>query len=108
MSNALDVTNATFDAEVVKSSVPVLVDFWAPWCHPCKVIAPIIDAVAQDMAGKIKVTKVNVDENRQLADRFGVMSIPALIIFKGGTAVNRIVGLMTKEQITQKLNEVIG
>lgn len=103
MSNALEVNVNTFDAEVLQSAVPVLVDYWAPWCGPCRMIAPTLDAIAQELAGKVKIVKVNVDENQALAMKFGVMSIPTLIIFKGGQQVDRIVGAVPREEILKHL-----
>jgi thioredoxin 1 len=103
VSNALEVNVNTFDAEVLQSAVPVLVDYWAPWCGPCRMIAPTLDAIAQELAGKVKIVKVNVDENQALAMKFGVMSIPTLIIFKGGQQVDRIVGAVPREEILKHL-----
>jgi thioredoxin 1 len=95
------VTN--FDNEVMQASTPVLVDFWAPWCGPCRAVSPILDAVGEELQGKVKIVKVNVDENQQLAVRFGVQAIPTLIIFKGGEPVDRIVGMVAREEITRRL-----
>ena len=88
----LEVSDATFDQEVLKSEQPVLVDFWAVWCGPCKAIAPIVDGVAATYAGKLKVAKVNVDENGATPSRFGIRGIPALLFFKGGKVMDQIVG----------------
>lgn len=82
--NVLNVTDSTFDAEVLKSTVPVLVDFWAPWCGPCIQLGPVIDQVADATAGKAKVTKINIDDNQQVAAKYRINSIPALLVFKGG------------------------
>ncbi|HEY3378726.1 MAG TPA: thioredoxin [Armatimonadota bacterium] len=103
MSNALEVTVTNFDNEVMQASTPVLVDFWAPWCGPCRAVSPILDAVGEELQGKVKIVKVNVDENQQLAVRFGVQAIPTLIIFKGGEPVDRIVGMVAREEITRRL-----
>ena len=101
------VTDATFDAEVIKSSTPVIVDFWAPWCGPCKMIAPVLEEVAKEKDGSVKVAKLDVDENPQTAQRFGVMSIPTLIVIKDGREVNRVVGYMPKPQLLQKIGQSI-
>mgnify|MGYP001572110281 CR=1 FL=1 len=103
MSNANPVTDATFDQEVLQSEKPVLVDFWASWCSPCKMIAPILDQVAAEKSDKLKVVKLNVDENPGKATEFGVMSIPTLILFKGGKAAERFVGYMPKSQLERQI-----
>ena len=101
---ALHVDEKNFEAEVLKSATPVLVDFWAEWCGPCKMIAPVIDQLAMELQGKIKMTKVNVDEVPQLAGQFNVMSIPTLLIFKDGKAVDQIVGALPKDRLLAKLS----
>ena len=98
MSAATAVTTAEFDKEVLQSDQPVLVDFWAVWCGPCRAIAPAVDAVAEEYAGKAKVLKLNVDENPDIAGRYGVMSIPTLMIFKGGSKVGELVGGQNTKQ----------
>lgn len=97
------INDGNFAVEVVKSRLPVLVDFWAVWCPPCKMIAPIIDALAAEMAGKAKIGKLDVDKNPLTANRFGVQSIPTLIIFKDGKEVDRIVGAGSKEAMRRRL-----
>lgn len=103
MSNAIAVTDATFEDEVVKSETPVLVDFWAEWCQPCKLLGPIVDQVAGEQSAKLKVVKLDVDSNGDSAQRYGVMSIPTLILFKDGQPVERLVGYMPKEQLLRKI-----
>ena len=98
MSAATAVTTAEFDKEVLQSDQPVLVDFWAVWCGPCRAIAPAVDAVAEEYAGKAKVLKLNVDENPDIAGRYGVMRIPTLMIFKGGSKVGELVGGQNTKQ----------
>ncbi len=93
------ITKDNFEKEVLKSDIPVLVDFWASWCGPCKMLSPIIAQIAEEQAGKVKVGKINVDEQQELAAQFRVMSIPTLIVFKDGEAVAQSVGVQPKEQI---------
>jgi len=105
--NLIEFTDDNFDTEVLKSNLPVLVDFWAEWCGPCKMIGPIVEEIAGDYAGKVKVGKVNVDFNNQVAMQYGIRGIPALLVFKGGAVANQIVGAVPKNDITQILDEVI-
>ncbi len=107
MSNALAVDTATFEPEVLQSPVPVVVDFWAPWCGPCRMIAPIIDELAQQYGDKIKVVKVNVDDNQDLAMRYGIRGIPTVMIFKGGQAVNSLVGVRPKEDLAAAIDAAL-
>lgn len=104
MSKPVTITDSTFDEEVVKSGAPVLVDFWAEWCQPCKRMAPILDEVAAEQADKMKVAKLDVDANPDSALRFEVMSIPTLILFRDGKPVERLVGYVPKGQLLQKLS----
>ena len=103
MSSPADVTAQEFDNEVLQSDIPVLVDFWAEWCEPCKAIAPYVDAIAEEYAGKLKVLKVNVDKQATIAARYGVMNIPTLILFKGGEVAERIAGALPKQRIVERL-----
>ena len=105
--NLIEFTDDNFDTEVLKSELPVLVDFWAEWCGPCKMIGPIVEEIASDYAGKVKVGKVNVDFNNQVAMQYGIRGIPALLVFKSGAVANQIVGAVPKNNITQILDEVI-
>ena len=100
----LHLDEKNFETEVVGSSLPVLVDFWAEWCGPCKMIAPVIDQLSVELQGKMKVVKINVDESPQLAGQFNVMSIPTLLIFKNGQPVEQIVGAVPKDRLLAKLN----
>jgi thioredoxin 2 len=101
------VTDATFAAEVERSPVPVLLDLWAPWCGPCRMIAPMLEELAAELAGRATVAKLNIDENPRTAERFGVASIPTLLVFKDGQEVDRIVGLQPKARIAQRLEAVL-
>lgn len=103
MSKYLTVNDASFESDVLKSDKPVLVDFWAPWCGPCRMIAPIIEELANDYDGKAKIAKVNVDDNPQISMQFGIRSIPTLLIFKNGKVVDQIVGAVPKGVIEGKL-----
>ncbi|WP_027719327.1 thioredoxin [Desulfovirgula thermocuniculi] len=104
---ALELSASNFEEEVLKSAQPVLVDFWAPWCGPCRSMSPIIEELSGEFAGRAKVVKVNVDENRDLAARFGVMSIPTLVFFKDGRVVDQIVGFTPKGVLAKKLESLL-
>jgi thioredoxin 1 len=99
----LEGTDASFQKEVLESKMPVLVDFWAPWCGPCKMISPIVHEIAKEHEGRVKVVKVNTDESRQVAATYGIMSIPTLLVFQGGEAVDKIVGAVPKKKILEAL-----
>ncbi len=105
--NVFEFTSENFDSEVVKADQPVLVDFWAEWCGPCLAIAPTITAIAKEYTKKVKVGKVNVDQNQQVAMQYGIRSIPSLLIFNKGKVVQQIVGAVPKESITKLLDETL-
>jgi len=102
----IDFTDANFEQEVIKSDKPVLVDFWAAWCGPCQMMSPIIEDLAKDMGDKAKVGKLNVDENPEMAQKFGVMSIPTIKIFKGGEIVKELVGVQDKDSLKSELESL--
>lgn len=101
----IEVTDANFKQEVLESSTPVLVDFWAEWCGPCKMIAPVVEQLAKDFDGKLKVGKVDVDSNQQTSMQFGIRSIPTLLIFKNGRVVDQIVGAVPKQALADKVTK---
>ena len=105
---AFPVTDGTFQDEVLSAQQPVLVDFWATWCGPCRMVAPIVEEIAGEQGDKLKVAKVDVDQNPQVAQQFGVMSIPTLIVFKNGEAVERLVGYMPKAKLMQAIQPHLG
>jgi len=107
MSEVLHSSDATFVADVVNSDVPVLLDFWAPWCGPCKMIAPILDDLAVEFAGKVKIVKINIDDNQATPAQFGVRSIPTLLLFKDGKPVATQVGALPKNQLAAFINQNI-
>ena len=108
MANISEVSDATFDNEVLKSDQPVLVDFWASWCGPCRAVSPIVEEVAASYEGKLKVMKMNVDENGQTPSQFGIRGIPALLIFKDGKVAEQIVGYVPKATIDQSVTRVLA
>ncbi|MCX5833296.1 MAG: thioredoxin [Deltaproteobacteria bacterium] len=103
----IHVTDSDFEQEILKSEKPALVDFWAPWCGPCQKIAPIIEELAAEYKDKVKVAKLNVDESRKVATDLGVMSIPTLILFKGGKVVDKVIGLVPKERLKEFVNKAL-
>jgi thioredoxin 1 len=107
MSAAAQVTDSTFKQEVIDSDVLVLVDFWAPWCGPCRMVAPVVDEIAQQYEGQVKVVKVNTDENPQTASQYGIRSIPTLMIFKDGARVDMVVGAVPKTTLANTLEKYI-
>ncbi|PSB53993.1 thiol reductase thioredoxin [filamentous cyanobacterium Phorm 6] len=107
MQAAAQVADSTFKQEVLDSEVPVLVDFWAPWCGPCRMVAPVVDEIAQQYEGQVKVVKVNTDENPNVASQYGIRSIPTLMIFKGGQRVDMVVGAVPKTTLANTLEKYI-
>ena len=107
MSHPIEITDATFDQEVVKADTVVLVDFWAEWCGPCKIIAPIVEDLAKEYDGKVKFTKLDVDSNPRSATNFGIRGIPTLLIFKDGKPVDQVVGAVPKSEIKKRLEEAL-
>ena len=102
----LTLTDANFPQEVLKSSVPVLVDFWAEWCGPCKMVAPILDELASEYEGRVKIGKINIDDHQALATEYGIRAIPTLLVFKNGEVAEQIVGLRSKRDLKAKLDRV--
>jgi thioredoxin 1 len=106
VANVVEVTDATFEAEVIKADTPVLVDFWAPWCGPCKALGPVLSEIATERESDLKVVKVNIDDNQEYAFKLGVMSIPTLVVFKDGQPIDKIVGAHPKSTIDARINKV--
>ncbi len=107
MAEAIEVTDANFETEVLKSDIPVLVDFWAVWCGPCRMIHPIIEELANEYDGKLKVARLDVDKNNQTASTYKIMSIPSLLFFKNGEKVDQLIGAVPKQQIVEKVDTVL-
>ncbi len=103
----MEITDSSFQAEVTNSTMPVLVDFWAPWCGPCKMVAPVLDELSQEYAGKLKIVKLNVDQNQQVAAQFGISSIPTLIVFKNGKEAGKTVGFQSKDALKKMINGLL-
>jgi len=102
-----EIDDKSFEAEVIKADVPVLVDFWAPWCGPCKTIAPVLEELAEQYGGKVKIVKINVDENKEFATKFNVRGIPNLILFKNGESKEQIVGAVAKQELIAAIDKVV-
>ncbi len=107
MSSAAQVTDATFKEEVIESDVPVLVDFWAPWCGPCRMVAPVVDEISEQYKGQVKVVKINTDDNPNVASQYGIRSIPTLMVFKGGQRVDMVVGAVPKTTLASTLDKYL-
>jgi thioredoxin 1 len=108
MSKIDEITSDVFKSEVLKSDIPVVVDFWAPWCGPCRMVAPVLEEISQKMNGKIRFVKINTDENQETAMDYQIMAIPSLLIFKDGQEVDRIVGFVTQDKLEADLNKVVS
>ena len=108
MAEPLQVSDADFEPEILKSDIPALVDFWAAWCGPCRAIAPVVEEIARDYQGKVKVAKMNVDENAKTPAKYGIRAIPTLIIFKGGEVADRFVGVQPKARLQDAINQAIA
>ena len=107
MADLLQVTDENFDDEILNSNIPAMVDFWAEWCGPCKMVGPVVEELAQEYTGKIKIAKMDVDKNRETPVRFGIRNIPTLILFKGGTVAKTIVGAQTKSRLDEELKKLL-
>jgi thioredoxin 1 len=108
MTKPADVTDQTFESEVINADVPTLVDFWAPWCGPCRMVAPIVEELAGEYEGRVKFVKLNTDENPAVSGRYGIRSIPTLLVFKGGEVKGQIVGFRPKSELKNRLDSVLA
>ena len=108
MADIIELTDSTFESEILRSDLPAIVDFWAEWCMPCKMLGPIIDEIAKEFTGKIKIGKINVDENTKIATNLTVMNIPTLLFFKDGQEAGRVSGAISKKEILKKISEIFN
>jgi len=108
MAHPTDTTDATFDSDVLQSDVPVLVDFWAPWCGPCRMVAPVVEELSNEYDGKVKFVKLNTDDNPLIASKFGIRSIPTLLVFKGGELTDQVVGFRPKSELAKHLDAALA
>ena len=108
MAKPAEVTDATFESDVLKSNLPVLVDFWAPWCGPCRMVSPIVEELADEYRGRVKFVKLNTDDNVQTASRYGIRSIPTLLVFKGGEPVDQVIGFRPKSDLKRSLEKALA
>ena len=108
MPKPAEVSDASFESEVLKSEIPVLVDFWAPWCGPCRMVAPIVEELADEYNGKVKFVKLNTDDNVATASKYGIRSIPTLLVFKGGQAVEQVIGFRPKSDLKRSLEKALA
>ncbi|KPL01610.1 MAG: thioredoxin [candidate division Zixibacteria bacterium SM23_73_2] len=108
MSEPIELNDANFENEVLKADKPVVVDFWAPWCSPCKMVSPVVEELAADYAEKLKVGKLNVDENSKTASQFGIMSIPSILFFKEGKLVDQVIGAVPKSTLKERVDKIVG
>jgi len=106
--NVAEVTDSNFQAEVIESEVPVLVDFWAPWCGPCRMVSPVVEEIAEERGGELKVVKMNIDENQNTAVQFNILSIPTLIVFKNGEVAKTVVGAYPKRKLEAELDPALA
>jgi thioredoxin 1 len=108
VANLQEITDSTFEAEVLQADKPVLVDFWAPWCGPCRMVGPVLDEIAGEKQDAVKIVKINTDENYQFAGKYGVMSLPTLLIFKGGQPVDKLIGAHPKRTIVDRIDQQLN
>jgi thioredoxin 1 len=108
MGNVIEITDSAFEKEIINSAIPAIVDFWAEWCVPCKAVSSVIDEVAEEFRGKIKVCKINIDDNMRMATDLAVMNLPALVFFKDGEEISRLTGVISKGQLRKRISELLN